>query len=167
MGAGILPVAEYKGNIYYLFSQEVSDKKYSDFGGAPSPRNESRFDNAIREGYEETDGFFGTKSELKKKVNDNYIIRLDTRNGYHAYLFKIQYDSLLPNYFNNHHKFIQSNFPTKINKHGFFEKNNMKWFTVNELKDKYKFRSFYKEIIELIINNSNLIKSLVINKRIK
>ena len=130
-------------------------------------RNESHFDNAIREGYEETDGFFGTKSELKKKVNDNYIIRLDTHNGYHAYLFKIHYDALLPEYFNNHHKFIKNNFPEKVDKHGFFEKNNMKWFTLNELKDKYKFRSFYKEIVELIINNSNHIKSLVINKRIK
>ena len=167
MGAGILPVAEYKGNIYYLFGQEVYDKKWSDFGGGAHGHNESHFDNAIREGYEETDGFFGTKTELKKQVNDNYIIRLDTEKGYHAYLFKISFDVLLPKYFNNHHKFIKNNFPEKIDKKGFFEKNQMKWFTVNELKNKYKFRSFYIEIIDLILNNSNYIKSLVINKKIK
>ena len=167
MGAGILPIAEYKGNIYYLFGQEVFDKKWSDFGGGKYGQTESHFDNAIREGYEETDGFFGTKTELKKRVIANSIIRLDTKKGYHAYLFKIPYDALLPEYFNNHHKFIKNNFPEKIDKKGFFEKNNMKWFTINELNDKYKFRSFYQEIIELIITNSNHIKFLTIKKKIK
>jgi hypothetical protein len=167
MGAGILPVAEHKGTIYYLFGQEVYDKKWSDFGGARN-KNESNFDNALREGYEETDGFFGTKNETKKLITTNSIIRLDSKSGYHAYIFKIFYDPLLPTYFNNHHKFIQSNFPSKVDRDGFFEKSTIKWFTIEQIiKDKSKFRSFYKEIIELIIANSKQLKLLIINKKIK
>ena len=33
MGAGILPVAKIKNKLYFLFAVEVSDNKWSDFGG--------------------------------------------------------------------------------------------------------------------------------------
>jgi hypothetical protein len=167
MGAGILPVAEYNGNIVFLFGQEYSDKKWSDFGGTRN-KHESNFDNAIREGYEETDGFFGTKTETKKLINNNAIIRLDTKNGYHTYLFKIAYDSHLPLYFNNHHKFIDKNFPSKVNREGFFEKSKMRWFSYNDIvKEQHKFRSFYKEIIKIILKNYKQVKDLILNKKIK
>ena len=160
MGAGILPVAEYNGKLYFLFGQETYDKKWSDFGGARE-KHESNFDNAIREGYEEIDGFFGTKSELRKLVSENEIVELEIRNKYSSYLFKIPYDFYLPKYFNNHHKFIQHNFPTKINKNGFFEKKTLRWFTLDDIiKEHRDFRIFYKEIIELIINNYKQIKDI-------
>ena len=153
MGAGILPVAEYDGKLYFLFGQEEYDKKWSDFGGSPSPKSEPIFKTAIREGYEEIDGFFGSKSHLKELVQKNLIAKFHNKdNTYHSYLFKISYDKNLPFYFNNHHKFIKDNFQNHIDNNGYFEKSKMKWFSKAELIEKESyFRHFYKDIISQII----------------
>ena len=158
MGAGILPVAKHNGKNLFLLGQENFDKKWSDFGGSPSPKSEPVFQTAIREGYEETDGFFGSKSDLKILVENNFITKLSNKdNTYHSFLFKMKYDENLPTYFNNHHKFIKTNFSDKVDKNGFFEKSKMKWYTVTDLKDgleKSKFRHFYRGIIKQLINIS-------------
>jgi len=73
MGAGILPVAINNNTVFILLGQEAYDKKWADFGGSPSPKTEAVFKTAIREGYEELDGFLGTKKELKKMVENNLI----------------------------------------------------------------------------------------------
>jgi len=162
MGAGLIPVAEFDETIFYLFGQECYDKKWGDFGGRPT-KNESVFDNAIREGYEELNGFLGTKTELKNLVKNNFIKKLDSENNkYHSYLFRIPFDPFLPTYFNNNHKFIEKNFSQKIDKNGFFEKSQIKWFTIYELnKEKSKFRTFYKDIVQQIIDNSSNIHRII------
>ena len=66
MGAGIVPVAIFKGTLVFLFGKESYDNKWGEFGGS-SEKNEEKFATAIREGYEELDGFFGTQQQLKKK----------------------------------------------------------------------------------------------------
>ena len=154
MGAGILPVAKHNGITYFLFGQEVYDKKWGDFGGSPDFKSEPVFDTAIREGYEELDGFLGTKTELKEMVKKNFLTKLNSKDDkYHSYLFKINYDPNLPFYFNNHHKFIKANFPEKVNKNGNFEKSQMKWFTQKELKkEQPNFRYFYKDIVQQILD---------------
>ena len=153
MGAGILPIAINNNTVFFLLGQEAYDKKWADFGGSPSPKTEAVFKTAIREGYEELDGFLGTKKELKKLVEKNLIEKISKNdNTYHSYLFTIQYDPLLPSYFNNHHKFIKENFPEKIDKKGYFEKSNIKWFSLGELQNtNFKFRDHYKEIIKKIV----------------
>ena len=102
MGAGIVPVAKHNGQLYFLFGKEVYGKKWSDFGGS-SNKSESLFDTALREGYEETDGFLGTKQELWTLVQKNLLGTIEQKNGYKSYLFQIPYDSKLPTYFNAHH----------------------------------------------------------------
>ena len=161
MGAGILPVAKYRNKLYFLLASEVSDKKYSDFGGK-SHKNESRYETAIREAYEEINGFFGNKNEFKKLVDNNYLLKIDKYdNTYTSYLIKINYDYNLPLYFNNNSKFMQDNFKELIDKNGFFEKRNIKWFSIDELKKLKNVRNFYIEIIELLIDNENIIKKIV------
>ena len=70
MGAGILPVALYKGEVYFLFGRESRhiDHKasglWSDFGGSRE-KNETYKQTAIREGYEESSGFLGTKKQIE------------------------------------------------------------------------------------------------------
>ena len=57
MGAGILPVTIFKGTVFFLLGREKYHNNYwCDFGGS-SNINESIYDTAIREGYEELDGF--------------------------------------------------------------------------------------------------------------
>lgn len=154
MGAGILPLAINNNTVYFLLGKEYYDKKWSDFGGSRDSKTETTFETAIREGYEELDGFLGTKSKVKQMVKDNYITKISKHdNTYHTYVFKIQFDPLLPEYFNNHHKFMQRHFPDKIDKKGFFEKSDIKWFTLDDLNNtkKYKFRYHYKEIIKKLL----------------
>ena len=153
MGAGILPISKYKNTIFFLLGREHYDKKWSDFGGKKI-NNESNLEIAIREGYEELNGFLGTKNQLKNLVKKNQVLEIEKIDKtYKSYLFTIPYDPNLPIYFNNNHKFIETNFPLSIDNNGFFEKSQIKWFTLKELKsNKYEFRSFYKEIIEEILN---------------
>ena len=159
MGAGILPVAIYRNNIYLLLSMEIINNKWSDFGGKQE-KNESQYETALREGYEESNGFFGTINNLNHLIKNNLIIEIEKKdNSYKSYLFKIEFDKNLPIYFNNNSKFINKNFENLVDKRGFFEKKMIKWFTINEIKNKkYILRSFYKEIIDLIIDNEEKIK---------
>ena len=152
MGAGILPIAKYKNTVLFLLGREHYDKKWSDFGGKRM-NNESNFELAIREGYEELNGFLGSKNQLKNLVKNNLVVEIEKMDkSYHTYLFTIPYERNLPMYFNNLHKFIETNLPLSIDKNGLFEKSQIKWFTLKELQsDKYVFRSFYKEIVEEII----------------
>ena len=152
MGAGILPITKYKNTVLFLLGREHYDKKWSDFGGKRM-NNESNFELAIREGYEELNGFLGTKNQLKNLVKNNLVVEIEKMDkSYHTYLFTIPYDRNLPMYFNNLHKFIETNLPLSIDNNGLFEKSQIKWFTLKELQsDKYVFRSFYKEIVEEII----------------
>ena len=68
MGSGILPVAFYNGSFYFLFSREYQPKNknkidWRDFGGTKE-NNESKKQIAIREGWEESDGFLGTQRDI-------------------------------------------------------------------------------------------------------
>lgn len=158
MGSGILLVAKHMNKLYFLLALEVFNESWSDFGGKPN-NHESRYETAIREGYEETNGFFGDKNEFKKLVDSNFLLKIDKINkSYTSYLIQIPYDINLPYYYNNNAKFINDNFIELIDKNGFFEKKMVKWFTIDELKNLKNCRTFYKEIIDILINHQELIK---------
>ena len=85
MGCGILPVSKQNGKIYFLFGLEEYDNTWSDFGGS-SDGTENPYQTAIREGYEELNGFLGSKANLQKIVSKNMILKLKFDN-YTTYLF--------------------------------------------------------------------------------
>ena len=70
--AGILPMAKHNGELYFLFGRERrypkwrDSKLWSDFGGAID-KGETKMDAAIREGYEEMNGFSSLLSKLEKE----------------------------------------------------------------------------------------------------
>jgi hypothetical protein len=168
MGAGIVPVAIFKGSLFFLFGKESYDNKWGEFGGS-SENNEDKFSTAIREGYEELDGFFGTEQQLKKKVTENLILSItDLKDKHESFVFKSNYDENLPLYFNNHHKFIKDKLPQNLfeKKNGLFEKSEIKWFGKDDLiKRKKNFRNFYKPTVEYLINEYDYIyeKSFYLN----
>ena len=43
----------------------------------------------------------------------------------------------------------------------FLKKKKIKWFSVNELKNHKNFRFFYKEIIDILVDNEKMIKKLL------
>ena len=161
MGAGILPVTVYKGKLYFLFGKEVEDNKWGDFGGG-TEHKESKFKTAIREGYEELDGFLGSQHHVRELVNSNYVADFE-HLSYKVILFKLDYDERLPLYFKNHHQFIKKHFPEEIKKNnGLFEKSEIGWWSLeNTKKGKHKFHKFYRPIIDLIIKNAGYIRQNV------
>lgn len=160
MGGGILPIAIHNQKLYFLFGREVQDNMWGDFGGGREGK-ETRFQTAIREGCEELDGFLGCESALKKLVTDNLVSQVDTEK-LRTYLFEIKYDENLPFYFNNHHKFITKHLHNKVNKKGLFEKSQIKWFSIAELKrSRSSFRPFYRKVLDNLLSISREIETKI------
>jgi len=157
MGAGILPVSIYKGEIYFLFGRESrhidhrASGLWSDFGGAKE-KKEKRMDTAIREGWEETEGLLGSYNYIKYMVENKCIKRFNMRN-YTSFVIPITYSKS----FIKKHKYIYEtawkNTPDLVlEENGMYEKDRMKWFTVEELeKNIKKFRPWYRTIVKKII----------------
>ena len=70
MGAGILPLSVFRSSVFILLGQERHNNLWSDFGGT-SLKGETIYQTAIREGYEETNGFLGEKYEMYNYVKNN------------------------------------------------------------------------------------------------
>jgi len=157
MGGGILPIAFYKGQIFFLFGREYINTTengktwedaglWSDFGGAKEKR-ETFKQTAIREGYEETGGFLGSKTKIKNAVN-NSICNM-TSGGYRSHVIIVDYDPSLPKRFGAKFTSIKNNSPHLIRKKGLYEKDMVKWFSYDDVKREARtFRPwYYKEIV--------------------
>jgi 8-oxo-dGTP pyrophosphatase MutT (NUDIX family) len=156
MGAGILPVALHNNQLYFLFGEEENERKWSDFGGSSNP-DETVLQTALREGYEELNGYYGSMNEFKKMVKTNTLLRVKI-NNYTTIIVKVPYDENFPHYFNNNHKFINMHFPQLIDKNGFFEKRQIRWMTIEEIKGKRnQFRFHYKPIVDNVIHNEHFL----------
>ena len=159
MGASMLPVTIYKGKLYFLFGKERtidSNPGWSDFGGGTDAK-ETYIQTAIREGGEELTGFLGSDSDVKKLLTRFGTFDIDFASTgfglYRVHIFPMQYDSQLPFYYNNNQRFLQKRLNPKIIKDTkIFEKQEIKWICVDDIKGmKKEFRSFYQNIVELIL----------------
>lgn len=173
MGGGALPVAYNKRNkkVYLLFGKEneylnKDSPGWSDFGGGEKS-GESALDTALREGCEELNGFFGCEGDIKRLVKDNLVISLN-HERYTTFLFQIDYDENLPIYFNNNYKFLKNhvNDLVRHSTNGLFEKSNIKWMTFDDMrKERNTFRSYYRNVVDVILENENDITSKLQDKK--
>jgi len=173
MGGGALPVAYNKKNnkVYLLFGKEneylnKDSPGWSDFGGGEKP-GESALDTALREGCEELNGFFGCEGDIKRLVKDNLVTSLN-HERYTTFLFEIDYDENLPVYFNNNYKFLKSHVNNLVRNstNGLFEKSHIKWMTFDDLrKERDTFRSYYRNVVDVILENEDDIASKLQNKK--
>ena len=173
VAGSILPVTIHNNKLYFLFgkenSMEDSAKGWSDFGGRQE-NNESIFETALREGAEELTGFLGNKQELKtliKKKGGTYKI---SHNNYHIHIFYLDYDENLPKYYNQNHHFLWGKMdPNILNESKLFEKIEINWFSIDDMKKKKKeFRNFYQEIVDKFIQDQeNIYKFLQKNQQHK
>lgn len=165
MGAGILPACIHNGKLYFLFGKENIYNKtpgFGDFGGGQE-KNETLYQTAIREGSEELMGFIGDIKTITSYIKKgNYCIQCGT---YAIYIFHYPYDSKLPVYFNNSINYFEKFLPKNIiKKYTCFEKSEIKWLTINDIKkNKKQFRRFLSQHINTIINNQNEIKQFIEN----
>jgi 8-oxo-dGTP pyrophosphatase MutT (NUDIX family) len=166
MGGGLLPVARHNKQLLFLLGREIGDKKWSDFGGGRED-GETNYQAALREGVEELNGFLG--SNMKSLVSKNKIMTLNTfKKSYETFIFTIDYSPMLPVYFNNNHKFVEKHFSELVEnrRNGYYEKEQIAWFTIDELKDlikKKQLRWFYEGIIKQVIANEKEIMSRMQN----
>lgn len=159
MGGSILPVTVINNKVYLLFGKERENDEnpgWSDFGGG-TDKGESYFETAQREAGEEMTGFLGSTKEVKDLLTKHGHLEIDYKSpGYDTYrvhIFPLPFDPSLIKYYNNNQTFLQKKLNPKIIKDTkIFEKTKIKWFPLSSLKkQKHIFRSFYKNIIDLIL----------------
>ena len=169
MGASILPVTIYKGKLYFLFGKERPDDEnpgWSDFGGG-TDNKESYIQTAIREGGEELTGFLGSDADVKHLLTKYGTFEIDYKSDgysiYRVHIFPRKYDPMLPHYYNNNQQFLQKRLDPKIIRDTkIFEKQQIRWFSINDImkmKQRKEFRSFYQNVVELILARKSEIDS--------
>ena len=172
MGGSILPVTIHNGKVYLLFGKERDideNPGWSDFGGG-TDKGETFLQTAIREGGEELTGFLGSDNDLRKMLNKYGTYNIDYNSeGYSTYrchIFPMQYDAMLPHYYNNNQRFLQKKLDKKIIRDTkIFEKTEIKWFSFDDIKKHHNdFRSFYKNIVHLILGHQSDIEEFVKTK---
>jgi len=180
MGAGILPVALHNNELYFLFGKgnrfEKSAPGFADFGGGTDP-GETYWETAIREGSEELTGFLGDQQDLKRVLTKSGTFILDyktdnTEKLYRTFIFPLEYDEKLVYYYNNNQRFIQKHLDAKVIQNTrIFEKEEIRWFTVKEMKKKiHVFRPFYQNIIKNLLVKQEEIRQFMeskLNKKMK
>lgn len=171
MGASILPVTIHKGKLYFLFGKERSideNPGWSDFGGG-TDTGETYLQTAVREGGEELTGFLGSNADIKQLLSKCGTFNIDYENHgskygvYRVHIFPLNYNEFLPFYYNNNQRFLQKRLdPNVIKDSKIFEKAEIKWICIDEIaKMKKEFRSFYKNIIDLILTNRAKIDAFI------
>lgn len=165
MGAGILPTALVNNKLVFLFGKESKYDEtpgWADFGGG-SETGESFIHTACREAEEEMKGFLGDKKTVHKKLKRG-VFELDIQEGsYHMFIYREDYDPMLPFYYNNNHRFLVNHVKDKkeVTKK-YFEKDEIRWFTVADLKRlRNRVRPYFKEMLDKIIENEREIYDFI------
>jgi len=161
VAGAILPVCIHKNELYFLFGLENENADtpgWADFGGG-CESNETPYQTALREGYEETSGFLKPKELVK-----NGVYKM-VNHTYHLFIVKHAYDEDIVKYFNRMHKFVKEKKPDLLNT-VLFEKQKIEWFTIHDMKKRHKeFRAFYQEIVDRLIENEDHIKKFIKSKK--
>jgi 8-oxo-dGTP pyrophosphatase MutT (NUDIX family) len=166
VAGSILPVTIHNNKLYFLFGKENpledSAKGWSDFGGGVD-KNETPFTTALREGGEELTGFLGDAEDIRKLIKRNGGVYHIEHNDYHIHIFFIEYDENFPKYYNQNHSFLWKRMDKNVlNKTKLFEKIEIKWFSVEDMKKKREeFRGFYQDIVDIFIKENTNIRNFI------
>ena len=170
MGAGILPTTIHNNKLYFLFGKENKYEKsapgFSDFGGG-TDNKETFLETAVREAGEELTGFLGNDNDIRKLLHKYGTYNIDhTTDGHKTYrmhIFPFNYDEHLPYYYNNNQRFLQKRLdPNVIKSTKIFEKAEIRWICIDDLKKmRPQFRHYFQNIIDMILNQKDSIKNFI------
>ena len=139
-GGGIIPITIKNGEILVMLGRESEDVrsdgagKWSDFGGVAEKR-ETYKECAVREGFEETMGMFGSQDTLSKLIDTKLACELK-KNKYKSFAIHVNYKKNLPEDFSMIYNCAMEEEPHLIyENNGFFEKDKVQWFKLERLKD--------------------------------
>ena len=103
------------------------------------------------------------------KINGTYNIdyKSDGHSNYRMHIFKMDYDQLLPYYYNNNQRFLQKRLDVAIiKKTKIFEKAEIRWVCVDELpKMRKEFRSYFQNIVDIICEQQQKIRTFIIKSK--
>src|SRR5210317_1395730 len=139
MGAGILPFTIYKGRVMFLFGRENKDKTdnskkkemWSDFGGSKEGL-ENYTQTAIREGFEESSGFFGDKEDIEQLIREKCLKEIEN-NRYKTFVVYVPYDDKLVGNFRRNFLYVKRNNQELYRSKGLYEKDMIKWVAYRDL----------------------------------
>ena len=170
-GGGILFTSLHNNKLFFLLGREnkYCDNgagKWCDFGGGKDDGENSILESVSREASEELVGFLGIKTDLLQSLKNsdkNYHIDND---GYRIFIVPTLYDEKLPCYFNSNQHIIQKYVPENLLKTSkIFEKDMIKYFTINDLKkNRNDLRKFFKISVLKIIAEEKNIKRFIKSK---
>jgi transcription termination factor NusB len=170
MGAGILPTTIHNGKLYFLFGKENkyedSAPGFSDFGGG-TDNKETYLETAVREAGEEFTGFLGSDSDVRHMLKRYGTFEIDHKTDGHStyrmHIFPFEYNHWLPYYYNNNQCFLQKRLdPNVIKTSKIFEKAEIKWVCVDDLKKmRPQFRSYFQNIVDMILNQKESINKFI------
>jgi 8-oxo-dGTP pyrophosphatase MutT (NUDIX family) len=168
MGAGILPTALVNDKLVFLLGKESKYDEtpgWADFGGG-SETGESFMNTACREAQEELKGFLGDKKMVHKKLKRGVFEMTIQEGSYKMFVYSEVYDPLLPVYYNSNHRFLEGHVKDKKEVHKkYFEKDEIGWFTVADLKRlRNRVRPYFKEMLDKIIANEKAIYDFIRKK---
>ena len=147
--AGVIPIAIYDKQLYVLLGKEAKGRdkgKYDAFGGGRNKKDKTPKDTAVREGYEESMGFFGSRSYIQKNMKQ-LMPNLET-----DFILKIEYSpDTLPKLFNEVYKYMKSG--VIKTKKGYLEKDQLRWFPVDKKQNTSIFRNYFKKMFKYMIEN--------------
>ena len=91
------------------------------------------------------------------------VYHINYKDQYHVHIFLIDYDEHLPKYYNQNHRFLWEKMDKNVlQKTKLFEKIEIKWFSIEDIKkNKKEFRPFYRDIITEIIKEIPKIKTFI------
>lgn len=175
VGCSVLPVTLVNDQLFFLFGKEQngdSTPGFSDFGGGHE-KGESHYESAMREAGEELTGFLGGPNDVKKLIRESggyYKLSChfkDSDNAYHIHFFNLKYDENLPKYYNANHKYLWERMDkTYLRKTKMFEKAEIQWFSVADVRRRRKeFRSFYRKITDAILENEPQIRQFLSSRK--
>jgi 8-oxo-dGTP pyrophosphatase MutT (NUDIX family) len=155
VAGAILPITIHKNKLYFLFGKEnelADTPGFSDFGGGVEG-SETPYTTALREGGEEMTGFLGDGKSIEEMALKRGGFMTLVHDTYHIHLFYIDYDENLPKYYNNNHRFLwQRMNKYKLEKTRLFEKAEIEWFSVPNMKNRIgEFRNFYQTIVKDVL----------------
>jgi len=158
---------ENVGKLVFLLGKENEfcynggNNKYDAFSGG-TDNDETFLETATREASEELFGFFGSKKDIEKMITSSKEFYIDSPTGeYRTYIVPIKYDEKLPIYFNNQQKLIKKYFPKNLRKTSkILEKQEIKWFSVNDFKNPKIQRQLRKHFRKSIHNILKLKKEI-------
>lgn len=172
---GIIPFSFYDGELYFLFGREAKDNHTEDralwgeFGGLIEKNKECNLDGIIREFWEETNGMFGTIEGIRAYIKNNFskllIAFVETYEGV-VILLPIEYDKKYirmyhTTYILHKHILDTKKEIQKARKRGLLEKDQIQWYSYNDLsKSRKKFRKSNYDIIQLILDSFNVLTLL-------